>query len=135
MITPVAGDYSYIPLNDEGRRVADEWDSAADEAAGEECKAYAAPAIMRLPTRLRIAWENDQTLRIDTDLGMQTRMFHFDGAGANAGEPTWQGFSQAAWEIEGGRADRYSVPSRSTPTICDRATCERMACHSAKTPS
>ena len=104
MITPVAGDYSYIPLNDEGRRVADEWDSAADEAAGEECKAYAAPAIMRLPTRLRIAWENDQTLRIDTDLGMQTRMFHFDGAEAPmpANRPGRDSL-EAAWEIEGGR--------------------------------
>ena len=103
MITPVAGDYSYVPLNDEGRRVADEWDSAADEAAGEECKAYAAPAIMRLPTRLRIAWENDDTLRIDTDLGMQTRLFHFDGDGVSPGEPAWQGFSRAVWEIEGGQ--------------------------------
>src|SRR5262245_4174893 len=50
MITPAKGDVSYVPLNPEGRRVADAWDPARDEAAGEQCKGYAAPAIMRLPS-------------------------------------------------------------------------------------
>ena len=103
MITPQAGDYSYVPLNEEGRRVANTWDPAADEAAGEECKGYAAPAITRLPTRLLISWEDDNTLRIDTDLGMQTRLFYFASAEAEPGGRTWQGFSSAEWEIEGGR--------------------------------
>ena len=103
MITPQAGDYSYVPLNAEGQRVADTWDPGADEAAGEECKGYAAPAIMRLPTRLLISWEDDNTIRIDTDLGMQTRLFHFASAEAVPGGRTWQGFSAAEWEIEGGR--------------------------------
>src|SRR5690606_19498370 len=43
MLTPARGDYSYIPLTAEGRRVADTWDPQRDEAAGEECKGYAAP--------------------------------------------------------------------------------------------
>ena len=103
MITPQPGDYSYVPLSPEGRRVADTWDSAVDEAVGEECKGYGAPAIMRLPTRLRVSWEDDNTLRIDTDLGMQTRMFYFPSAQAESGERTWQGFSAAEWEVEGGR--------------------------------
>ena len=135
MITPVAGDYSYIPLNDEGRRVADEWNSAADETAGEECKAYAAPAIMRLPTRLRIAWENDNTLRIDTDLGMQTRMFHFEGLKRVPANQPGRDSLKRPGKSKVARVDRYSVPSRSTPTICDRATCARTAFHSAETPS
>ena len=33
---------------------------------------------MRVPGRVRIAWENDTTLRIDTDAGLQTRLLHFD---------------------------------------------------------
>jgi hypothetical protein len=37
MITPAKGDVSYVPLNAEGRRVADAWDPARDEAAGEQC--------------------------------------------------------------------------------------------------
>src|SRR5215471_13329805 len=32
VITPPKGDYIYLPLNTEGRRVADTWDPAKDEA-------------------------------------------------------------------------------------------------------
>jgi hypothetical protein len=102
MITPAPGDYSYIPLNAEGVRVADAWDPEADEAAGDACKGYAAPALMRLPTRLRVVWEGEFTLRIDADLGMQTRLLHFPSSVAEPGEPDWQGFSSAEWEIESG---------------------------------
>src|SRR5688500_1480177 len=59
MVTPNKGVYDTLPLNDEGRRVADTWDPARDEAAGEQCKAYGAGNIMRMPGRLRISWEND----------------------------------------------------------------------------
>ena len=55
MITPPKGDYANIPVNAEARKVGDTWDPAKDQAAGEQCKAYAAPAIMREPTRLRIS--------------------------------------------------------------------------------
>jgi hypothetical protein len=101
MITPAKGDYSYIPLNAEGRRVADTWDSARDQAAGEECKAYAAPAIMRLPGRVQISWQDDSTLKLDIDTGMQTRLFHF-GQREPQGARSWQGWSAANWEISGG---------------------------------
>src|SRR5690606_26251152 len=57
MITPPKGDYANIPANAEAKAVADTWDPARDTAAGEQCRAYAAPAIMREPGRLRIAWE------------------------------------------------------------------------------
>lgn len=107
MITPARGDYSYIPLNAEGRRVADGWDPQRDAAAGEDCKAYAAPAIMRLPSRVEITWLDDATLKLDIDTGMQTRLFHF-GAGEPQGPRTWQGWSQAAWEISG-NIDRQLV--------------------------
>src|SRR5579872_2249792 len=40
MITPEKGSYPSIPLNAEGRRVANAWDPAKDEAEGNECKAY-----------------------------------------------------------------------------------------------
>ena len=106
MVTPARGDYLGVPLNDEGRRMADSWDPAADEAAGEECKAYAAPAILRVPTRLNISWEDESTLRMDTDAGMQTRMFYFDQA-PPGGEPTWQGDSVAEWVKTGGE---FGVP-------------------------
>jgi len=105
MIVPAKGDYSWLPLTQEAIRVADSWDPEADEAAGEACKAYAAPAIMRLPTRLRVSWENDDALRVDTDTGSQTRIFHF-GTNAPMSERSWQGHSAATWETERPRSNR-----------------------------
>src|SRR5881397_2662407 len=69
MLTPPKGSYPSIPLNAEGKRIANQWDPARDEAEGNQCKAYGAAAIMLLPTRLHITWENDNTLRVDTDAG------------------------------------------------------------------
>jgi hypothetical protein len=98
MVTPKKGVYEALPLNAEGRRVGDSWDPAKDEAAGEQCKAYGAPNIMRAPGRLNIRWENDSTLRIDADAGTQTRLFRF-GASTPPGDPSWQGHSVATWEL------------------------------------
>jgi hypothetical protein len=98
MVTPAKGDYASVPLNPEGRKVADTWDPAKDEAAGNQCKAYGAPAIMRVPGRVHLYWDNDNTLRVDTDAGTQTRMFHFGGTAPQAGDQGWQGYSVATWE-------------------------------------
>ena len=108
MVTPVKGDYPSIPLNAEGKRVADTWDPAKDEAAGNQCKSYGAGNVMRVPERLRITWQDDNTMRIDTDAGQQNRIFHFSRAQPAAGEPTWQGDSFAQWEFAGARGRRGS---------------------------
>ena len=100
MMTPRKGDYARVPMTPEARKVADTWDPAADEAAGNQCKAYGAAAIMRVPTRLHVTWDNDNTLRIDTDAGTQTRLFHFDAAPLPK-ERSWQGYSKAQWEQSG----------------------------------
>lgn len=98
MVTPARGDFASIPLNAEGRRVGLAWDPDADEAAGLQCKAFGAPAVMRIPGRVRISWQDDQTLRIETDQGMQTRLLRF-GVPAEAIEPpSRQGYSVANWE-------------------------------------
>ena len=60
MVTPAKGDYASVPLNAEGRRVADTWDPAKDEASGNACKSYGAPAIMRVPGRIHITWQDDK---------------------------------------------------------------------------
>jgi hypothetical protein len=101
MVTPKKGVFDAIPLSPEGRKVGQAWDPARDEAAGEQCRAYGAAGIMRMPTRLNIAWENDTTLRIDTDAGSQTRRLYF-GTSPPAGEPSWQGRSVAEWEAAAG---------------------------------
>ena len=103
MVTPPRGDFPSIPLNMEAQRIAEAWDPARDEAAGEQCKAYGAPGLMRGPTRLRISWLDDNTLKLETDYGMQTRLFRF-GAGAQPPGPrSWQGASRAEWLIRAGR--------------------------------
>jgi len=79
-----------------------EWDPAKDEAAGEACRAYGAGGVMRLPGRLHIAWENDNTLKMDLDAGTQTRRFLF-GAAPPAAEPSWQGSSTARWQFPAAR--------------------------------
>ena len=97
MMTPPKGDYQSLPLTPEARKVADAWDPAADERSGNECKAYGAAAIMRVPGRLNLTWQDDNTLRVDTDAGMQTRLFHFGPPPASPGQRTWQGYSTAEW--------------------------------------
>ena len=69
MVTPPKGDYTSIPINNEGRRVGAEWDPARDEREGNACKAYGAAAIMRVPGRLHITWQDERTLKIETDAG------------------------------------------------------------------
>jgi hypothetical protein len=109
MVTPNKGVFDTLPLNAEGRRVGNTWDPARDEAAGEQCKAYGAPNIMRMPGRLHITWQDDTTLKIETDAGTQTRLFHFGiAAKAPANEPTWQGYSVALWEYGPGRGQQSS---------------------------
>ena len=100
MLTPAKGDYASIPITRAAQMVADAWDPAADERNGEQCRAYGMPGLMRLPTRLRIVWTDDRTLKVDTDAGMQTRLLHF-GTVPPGSPPSWQGDSLATWEIAG----------------------------------
>jgi hypothetical protein len=106
MMTPAKGDYPNVPMNPAGRRVADAWDPAKDEAAGEQCKGYGAVNIIRTPGRLHITWQDDNTLKVEMDSGTQTRLFHFNGSAMPQGEASWQGDSVATWEFAGGRPPR-----------------------------
>ena len=96
MLTPPKGNVDYLPVTPEARKVAEAWDPARDEAAGEQCRGYGAVGVMRLPGRLRISWEGDDVMRLDTDAGTQTRRFHFSGA-PPSDAPSWQGSSVARW--------------------------------------
>jgi len=99
MVTPAKGDYASVPINVEGKRIADLWDPAKDEATGQQCKSYGAPAIMRVPGRVNITWQDPSTLKVETDAGQQVRLFHFGKWKPQSGAPaTWQGDSVATWE-------------------------------------
>jgi hypothetical protein len=123
MVTPAKGDYAGIPITIEAKKVGDAWDPAKDEAAGEQCKSYGAPALMAVPTRLRITWQDDNTLQVETDSGTQTRRFDFVAstplrAGSQrprSGSATWQGHSIAQWD--GPRPVRGAVPKGGSLTV------------------
>ena len=139
MVTPAKGDYASVPISPEGRKVADAWDPAKDTAAGEQCRAYGAAGLMRVPGRVHITWQDDNTLKVETDAGTQTRLFHFAppvappaGGGGGGGfggpppqvvsklpeppageQPSLQGFSAAEWQLApaaGGRGGPVIPP-------------------------
>ena len=100
VVTPPKGDVLYLPVTDKARQAAQQWDPAKDEAAGEQCRGYGAGGIMRLPERLHVTWQDENTLQMEIDTGQQTRTFHFGPAQAPA-TASWQGFSVARWELPG----------------------------------
>ncbi len=121
MITPARGDHPSVPLNPIGVRIADAWDPAKDEAAGEQCRTYGAANVIRVPGRLHITWQDDNTLKMETEAGTQMRLLRFLGAtaqsllvqgaavpalSADVMAPSWQGASVAVWEYAGGGRGR-----------------------------
>jgi hypothetical protein len=109
MVTPKKGDYASVPLTPAGRAEADKWTEANDG----QCQAYGVGGIMRMPGRLRISWQDDYTLKIETDAGEQTRLLRFAGGPAGAapvsaqGGRTLQGTSVAEWQRPGGAFDAF----------------------------
>src|SRR5690242_17336765 len=91
MVTPPKGDFASLPLNAEGRRVGNLWDPDKDESDGNQCKAYGAAGLMRLPIRLHLTWADDMTLQLESDEGRQRRSFHFGAFTPQGGPLQWQG--------------------------------------------
>jgi len=101
MVTPAKGEYRRIPVSPAAVPIINAWDPSADDRAGNQCKSYGAGAIMNVPGRLHITWQDADTLRIETDAGKQTRLLRFSAPAeksASASKPTWQGESVARWE-------------------------------------
>jgi hypothetical protein len=98
MATSRKGDYESVPLNAEGRRVADSWDLEADNAAGLQCKPFGVGGLTRQPGRLHITWADDDTLSVEFDAGTQTRSLEFSPTARAGSDRTWQGFSRAEWQ-------------------------------------
>jgi hypothetical protein len=142
MLTPPKGDYASVPLNAAGRKIADQFnpdlyggatDTGAVGGGGGigapviraplgryqvsgviDCRAYGAAGVMRMPLRVHISWDGPNELKLETDWGEQTRLFHFvpgrpfadmpqpatslGPATGNARPASMQGYSVAAWE-------------------------------------
>ena len=112
MLTPPRGDYTSVPLNDAGRKIADAWDKSEDGS----CKAYGVGGLMRMPTRLRITWESDEVLRMETDSGLQVRRLYFASPPA-VRQKTLQGRSVAQWQLAMPPGDGwgFGLPSPQRP--------------------
>lgn len=109
-VTPQKGDILYLPINQDARQLANNWDPAKDEAEGQSCKAYGAIGVMQRPGRLHITWDAPATVKVEADAGTQTRLLRFGPAPEDKGQPTWQGYSVAEWQLPGGRG-RRGAPS------------------------
>ena len=101
MLTPPKGEFDNLPLTKAAQDAAARADMAQVAASGRACDAYGAPVIMREPGRIRMSWQDGNTLRVDTDAGEQTRLLHFGGA-EPTGAPSRQGYSAAEWQYANG---------------------------------
>jgi hypothetical protein len=95
-VTPIVGDYTGVPLNADGDKLARAWSHEADLKAGEQCRGFGAAAINRLPTRLQISWQDANTMKLDWDLGTQTRLVYFD-SDRQPGARSLQGHAVGEW--------------------------------------
>jgi hypothetical protein len=95
MVTPPVGDTASLPVNERARAAAAAWDLERDRAEGALCKAFAGPGLMRQPTRIRIDWEDGDTLKLEFDAGRQVRRFEFTPQ--PPAERSLQGYSEAQW--------------------------------------
>jgi hypothetical protein len=113
MVTPAKGEYRRIPASRAALPLINAWDPAADERAGNQCKSYGAGAIMSVPGRLHITWQDADTLRVETDAGRQTRLFRFAPRTTipSPGPRSWQGESAATWEPAAGGGSLRVVTS------------------------
>jgi hypothetical protein len=102
MLSPPKGDFESLPLTRAARDAANQMDMAQVAAAGRSCEAYGAPIVMREPGRVRISWQDAATLRLETDAGQQTRLFHFDRPASTGGAASLQGDSLAEWQYARG---------------------------------
>lgn len=102
-----------IPMLPAARQVADAWDPAQPAPPDEVCKGYGAAIIMTMPERLRVTWQDSNTLKMDIDAGTQTRLFHFGEWKPPGGPPAWQGDSAAAWTARRTQAAPTTPQARS----------------------
>ena len=125
MVTPPKGDYASVPLNADGTKAADAWDPAKDIAAGEQCRAFGAAGIMRLPVRLHITWQDDSTLKVDIDNGNQVRLFHFPSKGRRLRRRATRRAGRACPSPVGRRSSRARASRQPRADAATRPLCPR----------
>ena len=64
-----------------------------------------------------VTWQDDSTLKVDTDAGTQTRLLNFDRAKTAPAEKSWQGFSVAEWQGPQRGRGAGPPPTPISPTV------------------
>lgn len=100
------GDFTSIPYNDRAREVGMAW----DESMLGSCLQYGAAGLLRQPLRLRIEWESEDVIRLETDYGQQTRRFIFNEPAPANTPSSLQGYSMAMWDYDPAPAGRGRPP-------------------------
>ena len=122
MVTPPKGDFASVPLNADGTKAANGWDPAKDIAGGEQCRAFGAAGVMRLPVRLHITWQDERALKVEIDNGNQVRLFHFNKSAPAPASADWQGLSLADWEtVQQGQGLAPAAGGRGNPGVVPTA--------------
>ncbi len=111
MRVPTKGDFTSIPYNDHAREVGGAW----DESMTGSCLAYGAAGLMRNPQRIRIEWESDASIKLQTDFGEQTRHFYFNRPAPENTPHTLQGYSEANWDFDEKPPTGFAGFSRNQP--------------------
>src|SRR4029434_10890364 len=119
MVTPAKGEYRRIPASPAARPLINAWDPAADERAGNQCKSYGAGAIMSVPGRLHITWQDADTLKVEADAGTQTRLFRFSPRACAAPERSWQGDALVPSTMRAGYLRKNGVPYSERATVTE----------------
>jgi len=91
MVTPAKGDYKGVPITLEALTIVNGVGSGRREKAGNQCKSYGAAAVMRLPARIHITWQDDNTMRRRHRRRYADAALPFAQGPVAAGPPTWQG--------------------------------------------
>ena len=111
MVTPLKNDVASVPVNGAGRKGATSWNLERDNAANLQCKAFGVGGIMRQPGRIRISWQDDNTLKLEFDAGTQTRLLNFNRTKTAAGREDLAGVlarRMAGARAAGGRSAAWS---------------------------
>jgi hypothetical protein len=92
----------------------------APVTSDDACAAYGAGGIMRVPGRVRISWDDDETLLLEYDAGSQRRIVYF-ADDAPVGGASLQGHSTASWEgaATGGRGGQRGFGGRAGNAAAD----------------
>jgi hypothetical protein len=81
-------------------------DAGTQITSDDPCAAYGAGAIMRVPGRVKIRWEDDSTLLFEYDAGSQRRIIHFSDDAPAQADTSLQGWSTASWQAGAGGGNR-----------------------------